>query len=212
MHGAKTNDLLSLFHYKTTYPLNESYFFGTCAGLGLGGTGTKFAIYVRDANIDLICLRETIKTSFSNNELSSIGHSGGILIDAKLDVFDFIAFDQGVFFASMVVLHKALNKLWEVIVVYGPVDHSLSQIFLDELSIKLTSCSLPFVIGGDFNLLCSPNDKNNDNFSWSRANAFHQFFCSSIKLIMCVLFLTVSSFVMHGILSSPVRLSWLMLI
>lgn len=27
------------------------------------------------------------------------------------------------FFASMVVLHKSLSKIWEVIVVYGPADH-----------------------------------------------------------------------------------------
>lgn len=74
-------------------------------------------------------------------------------------------FDHGVFFASMVVLHKSHNKLWEVVVMYGPADHSLSQLFLDELSIKVSASTLPLLIGGDFNLLHSPNDKNNSMFS-----------------------------------------------
>lgn len=75
---------------------------------------------MRDVKIDLVCPLGTFKASFSDNELSSIvgvghfywrclpasGHSGGILIGAKLDTFDFVAFDRGMFWASMVVLHK----------------------------------------------------------------------------------------------------------
>ena len=81
--------------------------------------------------MDLACLIKTFKASFSNNELSSIaradwfywklfptsGHSGGILIGAKHDVFDFVAFDHGVFWASTVVYHRHLHALWEVMVV-----------------------------------------------------------------------------------------------
>lgn len=76
-------------------------------------------------NIDLVYLIKTFKALFPNNELSLIAganrfawrclpasrHSGGILIGAKLDVFDFVAFDHGIFWASMVVLHKQLNLL-----------------------------------------------------------------------------------------------------
>lgn len=145
--------------------------------------------YIRNADADLICFQETKKSTFSNNELSSIagadrflwkflpssGHSGGILIRAKFDSFDFISFSPGVFFASMVVLHKALNVLWEVIVIYGPADHLLSHLFLDELHVTLSTCTLPFVLRGDFNLLRFPPDKNNYNLCWSRANAFNDF-------------------------------------
>lgn len=112
---------------------------------------------------------------FAWHWLSSSGHSGGILIGAKLDIFDFVAFDHGIFWASMVVLHKSLNVLWEIMVVYGPADHSLSAMFLDELSSKIDSCNLPLLIGGDFNLLRSPIEKNNDNFSWPLADAFNDF-------------------------------------
>ena len=54
-------------------------------------------------------------------------------------------------------------------------DHSLSPLFLNELSVKIESCNLPMVIGGDFNLLRCPSDKSNNIFSWPLANAFNDF-------------------------------------
>jgi hypothetical protein len=107
--------------------------------------------------------------------LPSFGHSGGILVGAKLDVFDIIAFDVGLFFASLVVCPRQLNCLWEIIVVYGLADHSFSQPFLDKLSSKIASVNLPLIVGGDFNLLLHPSDKNNNNFSWLQVEAFNDF-------------------------------------
>ena len=63
---------------------------------------------------------------------------------------------------------------------YGPADHSLSSIFLDELSNKLESCTIPIVLGGDFNLLHSPADKNNLNFSWPLTSAFNDFISNCV--------------------------------
>ena len=95
---------------------------------------------VRGDNIDLIGLIETFKSSFSPRELSSIagadwfdwnfcpssGHSGGILLGSKRDVFDFVAFDHGIFWASIVLFHRQLNALWEFMVVYArPIIPSL---------------------------------------------------------------------------------------
>lgn len=60
--------------------------------------------------------------------MPAFGHSGGILIGAKIDIFDFVPFDHGNFFASMVLSHKDLNKLWEVVVVFGLAHHSLYQL------------------------------------------------------------------------------------
>lgn len=59
--------------------------------------------------------------------------------------------------------------------VYRPADHSLSALFLDELSSKIDSCILRLLIGGDLNLLRSPSDKNNGNFSWPLADLFNDF-------------------------------------
>ena len=69
----------------------------------------------------------------------------------------------------MVLCHCDLNCLWDTIGVYG-----FSQVFLDELSLKISS-SLHVLVGGDFILMHSPASKNNANFSWSRANSFNDF-------------------------------------
>ena len=81
------------------------------------------------------------------------GHSGDLLLGTKKDAVDFVAFDHGIFWASTMVSHRSLNSLLEIMVVYGPADHSMSYIFLDELSNKIDSCQLPLLIGGDFNLM-----------------------------------------------------------
>lgn len=79
-----------------------------------------------EAKIDILGLVETFKDSFSPNELFAIvgmdrfdwhflpssGHSGGILIGCKQDVFYFVVFDHGIFWASIVVHHRHLKTVW----------------------------------------------------------------------------------------------------
>ena len=80
---------------------------------GFGARGRRDLIHdlVSGEHIDILGLVETFKKSFSSPELSAVagmdrfdwhflpasGHSGGILIGSKRDVFDFIAFDHGIF-------------------------------------------------------------------------------------------------------------------
>ena len=144
---------------------------------------------MRAERIDFIGLVETLKPSFSPSELSaiagidrfrwnfvaSVGQSGGFLLGTNNVTFDFVAFDHGIYWASMVVSLRSNNTLLELMVVYGPADHSLSQIFLDEIFTKIDACQLPLLIGGDFNLLRYPSDKSSVNFSWVRAEAFNAF-------------------------------------
>ena len=42
---------------------------------------------------------------------------------------------------------------------YGPIDHMGSWIFIDELSLRIAQCSLPIVMGGDFNLMPCTNTR-----------------------------------------------------
>ena len=141
--------------------------FWNIRGFGARGRRDQLKDMVRSKNIDIIGLVETLKPSFSPNELSAVsvidrydwnfvassGHSGGILLGTKIDMFDFVAFDHGIFWASTVVSHRTLNSLLKIMVVYGPADHAMSFAFLDEISIKIESCQLPLLIGGD--LTCS---------------------------------------------------------
>ena len=94
-------------------------------GFGARGHQDQISDLVCGDNIDIVGLVETLKESFSPNELSAIagmdifdshflppsGHSGGILIGSRWDMFDFVAFDHGDFWASTVVHHWRLNTL-----------------------------------------------------------------------------------------------------
>jgi hypothetical protein len=44
--------------------------------------------------------------------------------------------------------------------VYGPVDHHRSLVFLAELISKVEHCTTPVMVAGDFNLILSPDDKS----------------------------------------------------
>jgi hypothetical protein len=57
--------------------------------------------------------------------------------------------------------------------IYGPADHALSASFLQELSLKVQNTPLPIIMGGDFNLLRTGQDKNNDRINWPRLELFN---------------------------------------
>ena len=52
-------------------------------------------------------------------------------------------------------------------------DHRRLASFLDELRRKVTAAQLPVVVGGDFNLLSSPDDKKNDRLNLPRMQMFN---------------------------------------
>ena len=86
---------------------------------GFGARGHRDQIHdlVFGEHIDIVGFVETFKESFSPSELSTVagmdrfdwnflpasGHSGGILIGTKRELFDFVTFDHGIFWASTVV-------------------------------------------------------------------------------------------------------------
>jgi exonuclease III len=58
--------------------------------------------------------------------------------------------------------------------IYGPADHSFSRVFLSEITHKINSTVEPLIMGGDFNLIRSEEDKNNDIINWARINMFNK--------------------------------------
>jgi hypothetical protein len=48
---------------------------------------------------------------------------------------------------------------WALVVVYGPAQAEFKENFLTELVHMSTHEQLPLLIGGDFNILRSPNEK-----------------------------------------------------
>jgi exonuclease III len=162
--------------------------FWNIRGFGRRGRRTLLKEYLRLHRIDLVFLQETIKQDFMDTELRSLevgdkffwlwlpanGHSGGMLVGARDSIFEVGAFDRGQFFLSLSILHRASNRILEVIGIYGPADHGRSRAFLDEISTKLEACNRPVLMGGDFNLIRAATDKNNDNLNWPLIDLFNE--------------------------------------
>ena len=144
---------------------------------------------MRDEHIDIIAIQETMRIEFSLPELyrlsshlfawhwlpssGSAGHSGGILLGMKDATFEVGSMYRGQFFVSMELYERALNFKWEVVIVYGSADHRCSPTFLAELHQKISTSLLPVVVGGDFNLIRSPDEKNNDQINLPRMQLFN---------------------------------------
>jgi hypothetical protein len=138
--------------------------------------------------VDIIGLQETIKADFSAAELRSLefggqfawnwlpaeGRSGGMLLGFRDECFDVGAWRQGTFFISATILQRKNNMKWCFFLVYGPADHRRTEEFLGELTQAVAGCNYPVVIGGDFNLIRTADEKNNDNISWSRVRHFNE--------------------------------------
>ena len=125
-------------------------------------------------NLELVGVQETIKKQFSERELISLspdvnfqwnyipakGHSGGILVGVRNNILEVERWDKGEFFVEAQVRNRLTNFRWSVIVVYGPANHDFSAAFLEELGKKCTESLLPVLIGGDFNLIRSDEDRS----------------------------------------------------
>jgi hypothetical protein len=85
------------------------------------------------------------------------------LLGVDADKYDVLAKECGSFYVSLSLLQRDVNVKWECLVVYGPAHHDASEMFLRDLDTKLCRTDLPILLAGDFNLIRSPADKNNDN-------------------------------------------------
>lgn len=89
-----------------------------------------------------------------------MGHSGGLLIAVREDLFEFISSSQGDFFASMVIRNKLSRLQWEVLNVYGPVHYDRKAAFLAEIIDYVLQAQGPLLMGGDFNLIRFGDEKS----------------------------------------------------
>ncbi|PNT68276.1 hypothetical protein BRADI_3g38171v3, partial [Brachypodium distachyon] len=151
-----------------------SVLFWNVRGLGTAGRRSQILEIIREPGVIVFCLQETIKAKFTHRELVSlggshsyhwaikptVGHSGGILIAARDDIFDCIGASQVEFFLSMVVRNKISKLQWEVMNVYGPVLHERKAEFLAEISDHVLTNDVPLVLGGDFNLIRFSGDRS----------------------------------------------------
>ena len=89
---------------------------------------------------------------------------------------DIVTWDVGSFFITVTIKHRTSLATWAIVCVYGPADHSRSADFLREIQALVgakQAANIPIVLGGDFNLIRSSADKNNDNIDWNRISLFN---------------------------------------
>jgi exonuclease III len=96
-----------------------------------------------------------------------------MLIGLRDNIFEVGAIEIGTFFVSVSVLRRSDNLMLEIMGIYGPADHSLSLAFLEEILAKIARTVLPLILGGDFNLMQSEEDKNKDIINWPRIDMFN---------------------------------------
>jgi exonuclease III len=163
--------------------------FWNIRGFGRSGRRTLLKDYLRSHKIDIVILQETIKHDFTTAELNSLdvgerfvlcwlaaqGHSGGMLVGCRDSMFEVGAINMGQFFISVQLMHRPTRNIFEMIGVYGPVDHGRSRLFLEELSDRILNSTRPLVVGGDFNLLRSAADNNNNNLNWPLIDRFNDY-------------------------------------
>jgi hypothetical protein len=132
----------------------------------------------KEQSLSFIAISETVRKSFTDPFLRNlcagknflwhckepVGHAGGILMGIDLDVFDIGAIDEGDFYVKFTLRNKQDDFKWSLATVYGPTQADRKEMFLAELVRLGSQESLPLVIGGDFNILRCPSEKNKDNF------------------------------------------------
>jgi hypothetical protein len=58
--------------------------------------------------------------------------------------------------------------------IYGPADHSYSREFFSKITNIINRTVEPLIMGGDFHLIWSEEDKNNDRVNCTRINMFNE--------------------------------------
>jgi exonuclease III len=133
----------------------------------------------KEKNLDFIALSETGRANFPQSTLNNIcagrdfiwhcmaprGRSGGMLLGINLQTFDITEIEEGDFLIRFKLRHKEVDFKFNLISVYGPAQVDLKPNFLSELVRICSKEALPMIIGGDFNIIRSQDEKNNDNYN-----------------------------------------------
>jgi exonuclease III len=142
---------------------------------------------VREEQVNFIALFETGRESFPDHVLKKLcarrdflwhamaphGRSGGILLEVDLSVFDIGAIDEGDFYVKFTLRYKSTDFKFVLYSIYGPTQSQNKGAFLAELANTYSKENLPFLIGGDFNIMRKPEDKSSGDFDTKWPSLFN---------------------------------------
>jgi exonuclease III len=133
---------------------------------------------VKEEQINFIALSETGRESFPDHVLKNLcarrdflwhamaphGRSGGILVGVDLGAFDIGAIDEGDFYVKFTLRYKPTDFEFVLHSIYGPAQVQYKGAFLAEIANTCSKEKLPFLIGGDFNIMRKPEEKSSGVF------------------------------------------------
>lgn len=142
---------------------------------------------VDDSRPAIVCFQETKLAYISEWDVMSIlgrdfrhfvflpaqGTQGGILVAWREGTFS--AEHWRVHLHSVSVKFSSENEDWWFTGVYGPQQDGEKVAFLNELREVRENCVGPWILAGDFNLIYSSEDKNNDNINRAMMGRFRRF-------------------------------------
>jgi exonuclease III len=154
---------------------------------GLNKTGRLkcLADFIRNNNLDFVGIQETKKADLQNNFLEAVnknmswnfvpakGTARGILVGFKNSSHELINWQLFQFCAVSVVKNMVDNLIWRLIVVYGSPYEETKLEFIEELDMVMAKWNGPTLVGGDFNLVRSQKEKNNDIVNFNHMIAFN---------------------------------------
>jgi exonuclease III len=73
--------------------------------------------------------------------------------------------DEGDYYVKFHLCNKSDMFKWALAVVYGPAQNEHKEQFLAELVNMCSHENLPLIVGGDYNILRHPLEKNNDHYN-----------------------------------------------
>jgi hypothetical protein len=86
------------------------------------------------------------------------------LLAVDLSVFDIGAINEGDFYVKLTLRYKSIDFKFVLYSIYGPAQSQNKGAFLAELTNTCSKENLPFLIGGDFDIMQKPEDKSCGDF------------------------------------------------
>jgi endonuclease/exonuclease/phosphatase family metal-dependent hydrolase len=88
-------------------------------------------------------------------------------------VFDIGAIDEGDFYVKFTLRYKSTDFKFVLYSIYGPAQAQNKGAFLAELAYTCSKENLPFLVGGDFNIMRKPEDKSCGDFDTKWPSLFN---------------------------------------
>ena len=141
--------------------------FWNLRGISKLGMAACLTDIIRSYKLDFICLMETMKHTYTDKFFRkfdfagdffwkwapSVGKSGGILVGVRSESLEVLGTRIGKYIVQINVWDKKNKCQWALLAVYGSAHEEFKEEFLAELSSWCNIVNLPYIVGGDFNII-----------------------------------------------------------